>query len=166
MYVDPTLTREDFDKLDHALCDLRRIQRDCADADSLHTVSRALSGVIDQFETALADAFDQNRAGLNKLLDHYAQVAQDQRIHHSRWSITEVANLHEPHPYDGARCVVYTTHWGAGEVSQEIRGDTWLDLWRAADACINQSGDRHHYFIERFEPIPDSDFELNLVTGS
>lgn len=166
MNVDPTLTREDFSRLHNALCELRRIERGEAQAVNPDSVSTQLAQVIAQFETALADAYRQDRAAFDRQQDHYHQVAQDQRITHSLWSVAGVDNLHEPHPFDGARSVQYSTHWGAGVVSAEIQGDTWLDLWLAADSCILQSGDRHHCYIERFDPIPNSDFELNLVTGS
>ncbi len=44
-----------------------------------------------------------------------------------------------------------------------VEGDRWIDLWRAADAAIVQSGDEHHVFVELFRPQGN---RLVLSTGS
>lgn len=60
MNVDPTLTREDFGRLHNALCELRTIERGEAQAVNPDFVSTQLFQVIEQFETALADAYRQD----------------------------------------------------------------------------------------------------------
>jgi hypothetical protein len=46
----------------------------------------------------------------------------------------------------------------------EIAGNTWLDLWQAADTAIRKSGDSHHTFIEGFHMNKQG--QLELSTGS
>jgi hypothetical protein len=62
--------------------------------------------------------------------------------------------------------VVYRNHWGKNPVSCSINGATWAALWVAANACIRDSGDDHHIFIEDFRPDPEDARTLLLSTGS
>lgn len=82
----------------------------------------------------------------------------------SMWSIYDGVNdPNEPSPYV-ARTMAYNNHWGEPvEVSLPEGKLTWLDLWKAADKCIQESGDNHHVFIEGFR---QNGGVLELVTGS
>jgi hypothetical protein len=77
--------------------------------------------------------------------------------------VTEVDNLSEPHPYQGAKYVTYRDFWNDGIVTKAINGNTWAALYVAANACIRDSGDDHHVFIEDFRKSGDT---LLLTTGS
>lgn len=65
---------------------------------------------------------------------------------------------------DGCNTLIYSTHWGNRTVSVPILGNTWGDLYKAADKAILQSGDGHHVFIENISPIDGVSCEL--ITGS
>ena len=54
------------------------------------------------------------------------------------------------HPFLGATKLTYKDHLGPKEVSVEIKGNLWSDLWKAADAAIRASGDSHRVFVEGF----------------
>jgi hypothetical protein len=82
------------------------------------------------------------------------------------WSIFEVSNLSDRHPFEGADRVVYKDHWGNKTVSCSINGLTWAALYIAANACIRDSGDGHHIYIEQFKPAKDDPRTLILSTGS
>jgi hypothetical protein len=82
------------------------------------------------------------------------------------WSIYEVEDLGQPHPYKGAMQICYRDHWGDEPVFRAITGTTWADLYAAADRAILESGDQHHIFIERFKPNPAEPLQLILQTGS
>ena len=73
----------------------------------------------------------------------------------SIWSLSdrEVLDFNQPHPFTDAATVTHELHWGGDEqpVVQAIRGNTWMDLWTAAEAAIRVSQDLHHVFIEAFE---------------
>lgn len=80
----------------------------------------------------------------------------------SRWAITGI-DFDAPHPYPDAKTVVYDGHWGAiGAKSHAIPGPTWMDLWRAADALITQSGNDRYIDIDRF--VGDGSI-LELITS-
>ncbi len=82
------------------------------------------------------------------------------------WSLFGAGDLRAPHPLGPVSRLLYRVHWGPVAVERPIRGDTWLDLYRAAEACIRASGDRHHLFIEELMPVADRVATLELRTGS
>jgi hypothetical protein len=51
----------------------------------------------------------------------------------------------------------------SAQYSAFVGGDTWVDLWKAANSVIKQSG-THHKYIEDF--TMNDDGELELTTGS
>ena len=83
----------------------------------------------------------------------------------SIWSLSgrDVLDFSQPHPFTDAATVTHELHWGDEPVVQAIRGNTWMDLWRAAEAAIRVSQDLHHVFIEAFEVRGDT---LVLQCGS
>lgn len=95
----------------------------------------------------------------------------------SIWSYGEDVDMDAPHPYPQATIVVHETIsgvvangvrcWGGegGRFEAPILGNRWLDLWVAADAAIQASGDLHHRCIEYFKAGTDP-AELHLGTGS
>ena len=89
-------------------------------------------------------------------LNHYGEVQQELGLD-SVWSMFEVDNLSDRHPYVGVTKVVY-----AG-TETAINGGTWAALYVAANACIRDSGDEHHVFIEGFDQYGET---LLLITGS
>ncbi len=95
----------------------------------------------------------------------YWDAVEDENDFQSVWCLKEVGkDFDRPHTYPGATTVVYRNHWGqGGEVRVAIQGVTWLDLYRAADQAIRESGDCHHVFIEAFDVEGNT---LVLWTGS
>jgi len=114
---------------------------------------------------ALAGAYAQENDMFDGKSEHYEKVAFAFGLK-TQWSIYEVSNLYTHHPYVGATTILYKNHWGTEPVKATINGDTWADLYCAADACILDSGDDHHVFIESLEPAEDDPHTLILSTGS
>ena len=85
----------------------------------------------------------------------------------SQWSAGSSADLFTAHPFAGAETVTHRVDaffaGKNGTYVEYIRGPNWIDLWRAADAVIERSGDHHHIFIERFE---QEGATLHLQVGS
>lgn len=94
--------------------------------------------------------------------DHFKSVKQSLGLD-AIWSIYEIENLSDRHPYDGVKTVTYKDHWGDEPVVHSISGGTWAALYVAANSCIRDSGDGHHAFIENFVRQGDT---LLLRTGS
>jgi hypothetical protein len=154
MNCSPTLTADEFKVLHNTLWELDRI-----DNPTVQTLVERIRRV------ALKGAYEQDNRAFTRKHDHYDGVRQELGLQ-SRWSLYEVDNLYDPHPYIGAEFLVYDNHWGGQEVVKPIIGLPWAALYVAADAAIRDSGDGHHVFVERFYPITDKPGHLRLVTGS
>lgn len=159
MNCSPTLTADEFKDLHNALCELRYIRSDMEH--SMVKIDR-VEDVIARFEQALAGAYQQDNDAFSTKSDHYDEVRKGLGLT-AIWSIYEVDNLSEPHPFGDVTTVTYETHWGPKPVVKGIAGRTWAALYTAANACIRDSGDDHHVFIEDFKVRGDT---LVLSTGS
>lgn len=153
MNCNPTLTADEFKTIHNTLWAM--------EYDGMDSKTAA-----EKIRKALAGAYQQDHAAFDRKGQHYTNVKAELGIRGSDWSIYEVDNLSDRHPFEGADRVVYTTHWGEKPVSCSINGLTWAALWVAANACIRDSGDDHHTFIEAFRPSKDDPRTLILSTGS
>ena len=99
--------------------------------------------------------------------DHYNEVRNQLGLT-SVWSNYDVENLSDRHPFEGATQICYheSDHSGDKSVVKSITGSTWAALFVAADACIRDSGDEHHIYIEQLIPSSVSPNVLFLYTGS
>ena len=161
MNTSPTLTAEEFKDIHNAKCEL-------------HGILQSLEGVVhpklqERFDKALGkinaalkNAYAQDDEAAKKKSAHYDEISAKYEFT-SVWSVFEVSDLNAP--LVTATHLVYKDHWGKEPVVVPINGNTWVDLWRAADAAIEQSGDNHHIFIEGFHPGVKPGF-LVLSTGS
>jgi len=148
--VPVTLTAKEFETIHNALWYLGQIDKP------------EVQSLVEEIRGALKGAYEQEQAIKDRRYDHYSQVKQDLGLD-AIWSVTEVDNLSEPHPFEGVKYVTYKRFWGEGVVTQAIHGNTWAALYVAANACIRDSGDDHHVFIEDFRKSGDT---LLLTTGS
>ena len=96
--------------------------------------------------------------------DYYNQVREDLGLN-AVWSIFEVENLSERHPFVGVTKVIYRAY-GSGDHEVTIEGDTWKSLYVAADKLIRDSGDGHHIFVEDFKQSSIDPEILFVSTGS
>ena len=97
--------------------------------------------------------------------DYYEDIRKELNLI-SVWSMYQVEDFNDRHPYHGADMIVYKDHWGKDPAGAKIKGDRWLDLYLAADAAIRDSGDHRHIFVYRFTPVNDDNNVLILTTGS
>jgi hypothetical protein len=96
--------------------------------------------------------------------DYFNQIREDLGLD-AVWSIYEVENLSERHPFKGAKKVIYRAY-GSGNHEVAIEGDTWKSLYIAANQLIRDSGDGHHIYIESFKQSSISPEILFVTTGS
>lgn len=150
MNCNVTLTADEFKTLHNALYALGNVDNEQV-AQQVEIIRGALKGAYDQEN----DAFDRKHS-------HYGQVRKELGLK-AVWSIFEVDNLSDRHSFEGVRTVTYKDHWGSKPVVTEINGGTYAALFVAANACIRDSGDEHHVFIENFKQVGDT---LILSTGS
>jgi hypothetical protein len=162
MNCDVTISADDFKTIHNALYELRCLQ------DRMQTSMikiQDLERIEQTMRDALADAYDQDNNSFSTKMAHYEEAKVVLGLK-STWSIFEVDCLQGPHPYTGATQVMYKDHWGKEPVIAAIEGPLWVDLYRAADQCIRDSGDAHHCFIEQFVVEEQSPGQLRLATGS
>ena len=95
--------------------------------------------------------------------NHFNNIQTTNRFK-SIWSVYEVINIFDLSGLSG-ETLRYGDHWGEGTVVIPLPGGnlSWWDLWVAAEKAIEQSGDQHHMFIERFRK---KDNDIYLDTGS
>ena len=116
----------------------------------------------EKIREALAGAYAQESKAFSRKSDHYQEVKKELGLD-AIWSIYEVENLSERHPFEGVATVTYKDHWGANPVVVPVNGSTWAALYVAGNAAIRGSGDDHHVFIEQFKKVGNT---LVMTTGS
>lgn len=164
MNCNPTLTSAEFKAVHNALCEIRSVYDRMEGAVS-EALTERLGAAIKNMEQGLMGAYAQDDQAFETKSDHYGAVQKELGLK-SVWSVYEVDNMSVRHPFEGVDRVVYKDHWGEKPVSCSINGLTWAALYVAADACIRDSGDDHHVFIEDFCPAKDDPRTLILSTGS
>jgi len=157
----PTLTAEEFKQIHNGLCDLRHAI-DRLDGVLAHDVFKLLTKAREQISVGLVGAYEQDTRSFDSKNSHYESVQKDLNLD-AIWSMYEIDDLNQSHPFEGVTKVVYRNHWGRKSVSCTINGNTWAALYVAANACIRDSADNHHVFIENFTKEDDN---LILSTGS
>ena len=164
MNVNPTLTADEFKTIHNALWDLDCLVQRLEDIVK-PDLSAKLVGAVENIRKGLAGAYKQDDDAFARKNSHYESVKEELGLS-SVWSLYEVSNLNERHPFKDACKVVYKDHWGDRPVECQIVGSTWAALWVAADACIRDSDDEHHVFVEQFRAKKDDPTVLILSTGS
>ena len=151
MNCDVTLTAEEFKTIHNTLWAMQY--------DGMNAVTGA-----EKIREALKGAYEQETKAFELKSDHYEKVQKDLGLS-AIWSIFEVGNLNENHPFPSDAFVVYKNHWGENkQVHCAVYGGTWAAVYVAANACIRDSGDEHHVFVENFELKNGN--ELHMTTGS
>lgn len=158
-----TLQAKDFSTVHNALCELRSVQERLTGVIH-HDLADKLQSIVRSFEDGLADAYRQDNEKFETKMSHFGNVQEELGLR-AVWSIYEIENMSDRHPFEGADRVVYKDHWGK-PVSCSINGLTWAALYVAGDACIRDSGDNHHIFIEQFAPSKEDPRTLIMQTGS
>lgn len=161
MYCNPTLTSDEFKTVHNGLCRLRSII-ERLDGFLAPELYKQLVESKNEIRSGLSGAYAQDTLAFDKKYEHYRSVAEDLGLK-ATWSLFEVDNLNDRHPYEGVENLVYRDHWGSKAITVPINGSTWCALFVAANACIRDSGDIHHSFIEGFT---QEDNTLILSTGS
>lgn len=104
-----------------------------------------------------------NCTEIERLIDVFSEVQRENKFR-SIWSLFEIEDFTKV-PYPDAHRIQYIDHGGFYTVVKDIpNNSTWLDLWKIADECIEESGDNHHIFIEAICDVGNGILELR--TGS
>jgi hypothetical protein len=165
MNCNPTLTADEFKTIHNGICELNGVVEHLEGVLNPELMRRLLHGV-GEIRRGLNNAYEQDDRAFEIKLAHYEQSREELGLS-ATWSMYEVDNLSERHPYEGATTVLYKDHWGHTDaVRVPINGSAWAALYVAANAAIRDSGDTHHTYIENFKPSKDDAAVLVLTTGS
>jgi hypothetical protein len=163
MNCNPTLTAEEFKTIHNALCELDSVKQTLEDILSKELYIK-LAKAANDIRSGLEGAYEQNNAMFENKMDYYDRVREELGLF-ATWSMYEVDNLSERHPFEGVTKVVYRAY-GSGDHEVAINGSTWASLYVAANALIRDSSDEHHSFIEGFTQSSIDPTILFLSTGS
>ena len=164
MNCNPTLTAEDFRSVHNGMCHLAAIIGEMEDTIHPQLLQRLLKAKT-EIADGLKGAYEQDNEAFDRKSEHYERTREELGLT-AVWSVYEADNLSDPHPFEGVNRLLYKDHWGDDTVVMVINGLTWAALYVAANACIRQSGDEHHIYIENFKPSKDDASTLVLSTGS
>jgi len=110
---------------------------------------------------------------MDKLIDYYRGIGSDNDLETiwSMWATEQWQNMNDVSGIPTGTVIRYDGGWGK-DTTVEVQGETWLDVWKACDSAICESGDSHHIFIEQLnwatveQPNSTVNKFLNLLTGS
>jgi hypothetical protein len=150
-----TLRGEDFKIIHNTLCDLRNL---VSRMESSMIKTSEFDRIIEGFEMGLKDAYAQDNDQFDRKMDYYSEFQRQNGLS-TIWSVYDLPahGFLSDHPFPSDAFVVYQGK------QVPVYGQTWGDVYRAADLAIELSGDDHHIFIEHFERVGN---ELRLITGS
>ena len=163
MNCNPTITAQEFKNVHNGMCELASIIGQLED--TIHpSLLKKLLKAQNEITSGLKGAFEQDNAAFEIKMDYFDRVREELGLS-ATWSMYEVDNLSNRHPFEGVTKVVYRAY-GSGDHEVAINGATWAALYVAADALIRDSGDNHHNFIEGFTQSSIDSTILFLSTGS
>lgn len=151
MNCNVTLTAKEFSEIHNILWHL--------EFNSMDAVTGA-----QKIREALANAYEQDSMAFETKMDYFDRVREELGLT-ATWSMYEVDDLSQRHPFEGATKVVYSA-FGSGDQEVAINGSTWAALYVAGNALIRDSGDNHHVFIEHFKQSSVNPEILFMTTGS
>jgi len=163
MNCNPTLTADEFKTIHNALCELDLVKAQLENVLNKELFIK-LTKVSNDIHKGLANAYEQENTSFEVKMDYYDRVREELGLF-ATWSIYEVDNLSDRHPFEGVTKVVYRAY-GSGDHEVAINGGTWAALYVAANALIRDSEDEHHSFIEGFTQSSIDPTVLFLSTGS
>jgi len=95
---------------------------------------------------------------------NYYETVREELGLRAIWSIYEIDNLSDRHPYEGVKFLTYNDFSGK-DITVEINGLTYAALFVAANAVLTRAN-THHNYIEAFEQNYYYPEVLVLHTGS
>jgi len=158
-----TITKEEFKNVGNGTWEIRQVISDL-DGVISEALMVKLNAGFNKLESGLDGVRAQDQNDFDSKFEHYESVKESLGLN-TTWSVYEVDDLNDRHPYLSAVTLRYENHWGT-LVEKGIVGATWAALFVAANACIRDSGDDHHTFIEHFSPSKSDASILLLTTGS
>lgn len=147
------------------------LQKLCEDVDPaiMDTISNCIRSADNR--VYLKSSVDDNieiptSPSIQEKIDYFQSVKDTNKdtIQVSIWSIFDVMEFDKVVFSGTGMDLLYIRNFGKEVQIALPENPTWLDMWKAADFVIRESGDLHHIYIEQFRKLDDTTIEL--VTGS
>ena len=163
-----TITDKQISSLHNGMCAMYRL-KDIADdmfkRDS--TINKLIEEAFKNIEPVKKDLMDKKDADFDRIYKLSDMIAKQHGIKYTRWSIYDIEHFDEKSNVPkGSKIFV-------GDVVTEVKGDTWLDLWKAVEEIAVKSisdsgwsGFGDHVFIERFVKNKGDDNSYEVWLGS
>jgi len=93
------------------------------------------------------------------IFDFLDEVSEQHGITHSNWAINfpdKTIDLNVV-PYPNLRSLHYDGHWGKNNQVDFEKAPNFLEIWKACDKMIFDSGDHHHIYIESIDSNDSKD---------
>lgn len=116
---------------------------------------------------------DTDLEQMDKLIDYYRDIGYDNDLETvwSMWTTDQWVDMEDTSGIPEGTVIRHHDGWGK-DTTAEVKGTTWLDVWKACDIAIRDSGDNHHIYIEQLnwttieQPNGIVQKFLDLTTGS
>lgn len=110
---------------------------------------------------------------MDKLIEYYNGIRQEEGFG-SVWSMWTTNEWTDMKDVSGIPVGTVIRHFDAwGKITRAtVEGETWLDVWKACNEAIVESGDTFHIFIEDLmwttieQPDGTSEKYLDMICGS
>lgn len=161
------LSKADFTRLHNGKCEIAGVLTQLGDVVHPRLIE-SLEKAYDLIDEGMHELYNQEQTLYENWSETTSRLADAHNLVESVWSIVDVDDFDEV-PFPHARWLVYEDY-SRTETEEPIKIElpenaTWLDLWKAANKAIVQSGDSHHIYIEDIRESPDGRM-LHLFTGS
>ena len=85
----------------------------------------------------------------------------------SCWSMHEVDDIYDRHPYGNITHLEHELLWGIGNPKIAVRGRRWIDLWIAVDEAKARSGRASEFYlaIDGFSRVSHNTLRLYFDLG-
>ncbi len=161
--IEYTLSAKELSNIHNGKCEIIGVIQQLEGVVAEQHITR-LRRALELLNAGLEGAYKEEEKQFKTKSSLYDKICSENKFS-SIWSMFEVTDFSAV-PFPEARAVTYTRNWGKPVDFMLPINPTWLDLWKAADQLIKESGDNHHVFIEDFTPRKENSFILELSTGS
>ena len=110
---------------------------------------------------------------MDELIDYYNGIGREESFASvwSMWTTNEWIDMNDESGIPEGTVIRHADAWGK-ITKATVEGKTWLDVWKACNEAIVESGDTCHIFIEDLmwtiieQPDGSVDKYLDMICGS
>lgn len=165
------ITGEQISKIHNGMCSLRRVIDLCDDLFKENSsFVKGLKEAISYIEPVRKVLVDMKDDDMNRIREIAEEISARHNFEYTRWSIYDIESFSDKSvvPTGALLCAPYDS-----KESVVVKGDTWLDLWKAVEELGSKTitgesyrGFGYHVFIERFTKVKNEENAYEVWLGS